>query len=200
MQIIYYIGGSPCSGKSTVAEMICEKYGFQYYKADDFLMDFVAKGVEDGNEWLTHISEMTPDQLWLRDPQKLNEEELLTYKNLFPYFSEAISKFDKDTSIIEEGAAFLPSLVNTDETQYICIVPTKEFQVKHFSEREWVREYLSSCSDADKAFNNWMERDSLFALSILNQAKEMEYKTLIVDGTKDIEESYQFAKEAFGLQ
>ena len=28
----YFIGGSPCSGKSTVAEMLSEKYGFYYYK------------------------------------------------------------------------------------------------------------------------------------------------------------------------
>lgn len=34
MTDIYYIGGSPCSGKSTVAEMIAEKYGFHYYKVD----------------------------------------------------------------------------------------------------------------------------------------------------------------------
>ena len=29
---IYYIGGSPCSGKSSVAEILSQKYGLYYFK------------------------------------------------------------------------------------------------------------------------------------------------------------------------
>lgn len=32
----YILGGSPCSGKSIVAEMVATQYGFHYYKADDY--------------------------------------------------------------------------------------------------------------------------------------------------------------------
>jgi 2-phosphoglycerate kinase len=198
---IYYIGGSPCCGQSTIAERISETYGFQYYKADDFLMEFIAKGGEDGDEWLKYVSEMSLDQLWLRAPEKLNEEELLTYKRLFPYFTEEINKLDKNIPVITEGAAFLPSLVNeAGISHYVCIVPTREFQIRHYSERLWVNDYLSQCSDKQKAFSNWMERDALFALSALNQAKEIGYTTLVVDGSKTIDENYQFVIEAFGLR
>ena len=31
----YVLGGSPCSGKSTIAEMLVAEFGFQYYRADD---------------------------------------------------------------------------------------------------------------------------------------------------------------------
>ena len=31
---VYYIGGSPCSGKSTVAEALAARYGLTYFKAD----------------------------------------------------------------------------------------------------------------------------------------------------------------------
>ena len=37
MEGLYIIGGSPCSGKSTIAEMIAEKYDFNYFKVDDYL-------------------------------------------------------------------------------------------------------------------------------------------------------------------
>ena len=33
----YFIGGSPCSGKSTVAEILAKKYDLYYFKVDDFL-------------------------------------------------------------------------------------------------------------------------------------------------------------------
>ena len=40
----YYIGGSPCSGKSTVAEIISEKYNLYYFKVDDFLEKYTKMG------------------------------------------------------------------------------------------------------------------------------------------------------------
>lgn len=33
----YYIGGSPCSGKSTIAEIPSKRYDLYYFKVDDFL-------------------------------------------------------------------------------------------------------------------------------------------------------------------
>lgn len=33
---VYWIGGSPCSGKSTIAEMITKDYGYTYYQCDLF--------------------------------------------------------------------------------------------------------------------------------------------------------------------
>ena len=202
MKTIYYIGGSPCCGKSTIAERICERYGFQYYKADDLLMEFIEKGEDNGDEWLKYVLGMSIDQLWLRAPEKLREEELLTYEKLFPYIMDGLNKLDKSTPIIAEGAAFLPSLVNKagiDNKHYICIVPTREFQIRHFSERLWVNDYLESCSDKEKAFNNWMERDALFALSAMNQAQEIGYTTLVVDGAKSIDENYRLVIETFRL-
>ena len=32
---VYYIGGSPCSGKSTVAKVLAAQYGLVYFKSDD---------------------------------------------------------------------------------------------------------------------------------------------------------------------
>ena len=33
----YYIGGSPCRGKSTIAEILSKKYNLHYFKVDDYL-------------------------------------------------------------------------------------------------------------------------------------------------------------------
>jgi len=205
MKNVYYIGGSPCAGKSTIAEKISEKYGFQYYKVDDFLVEFTEKGGNDGDEWLKNISEMSLDQLWLdRTPEKLCEEELVTYEKLFPYIIDELDKLDKNTSVITERAAFLPYLVNkleVDKTHYICLVPAREFQIHYFQKRlpVWINDYLAPCSDSKKAFSNWMERDALFALLALKQAKKLGYQTLVVDGSKSVEENFQFCTDVFGL-
>lgn len=33
----YWIGGSPCCGKSTISEMLIKEFGFDMYKCDDHL-------------------------------------------------------------------------------------------------------------------------------------------------------------------
>jgi len=202
MDHIYFIGGSPCCGKSTIAEKISERYGFQYYKADDFLTDFMTKGSMDGDKWLKNILEMPLDQLWLKNPSKLNERELLTYEKLFPYFLSALEKLNNDKPVITEGAAFMPALIKKigiNKTHYICVVPSREFQIKHYSQRLWVNDYLAACSDKDKAFSNWMERDVLFALSVLEQAKEAGYATIIIDGSKNIDSICRIIVKKFKL-
>lgn len=45
---VLFIGGSPCSGKSTIAEQISEKYGAYYYKVDDFVDEFIDMAAKKG--------------------------------------------------------------------------------------------------------------------------------------------------------
>ena len=45
---VLFIGGSPCSGKSTVAERISKEYGAYYFKVDDFLDEFINIAAEKG--------------------------------------------------------------------------------------------------------------------------------------------------------
>lgn len=52
----YIIGGSPCSGKSTVAEAIADKFGFYYFKVDDFLDEYIAAGAASGKPVCTKLT------------------------------------------------------------------------------------------------------------------------------------------------
>ena len=40
----YYIGGSPCAGKSTIAEILSRKYNLYYFKVDDYLDKYIRLG------------------------------------------------------------------------------------------------------------------------------------------------------------
>ena len=45
---IYYIGGLPCSGKSTIAEILSKKYDLYYFKVDDYLDKYMQLGAAAG--------------------------------------------------------------------------------------------------------------------------------------------------------
>lgn len=131
-----FIGGSPCSGKSTVAEQITKKYAAHYFKIDDF--------------------------------------------------------------IVTEGAAYTPRVMKKYGIKnYITIVPTPEFQILHYKEREWIPYVLEGCSNKEKAFDNWMKRDILFAKQVLAECKETKVPCIVNDGTRAEEEIFDTVKEQF---
>jgi 2-phosphoglycerate kinase len=203
MSKIYLIGGSPCSGKSTVAEIIAKKYGFHYFKVDDYLNKYMEKGKEKGKPFATKALRMSPDEIWLRNPDEQTEEEIEIYREIFEFVLEDLKNITNSDGIITEGAAFLPELVHSigiDTNSYICIVPTKEFQYQHYKQRPWVPYILKDCSDKEQAFENWMERDAMFAIFAKHSAEKLGYKTILTDGISDINAVVKQVCNAFMLE
>ena len=66
MKEIYYMGGSPCSGKSTAAEILAERYGLYYFKVDDYLEKYINDGAAAGMEICSRQSKMSPEEIWMR--------------------------------------------------------------------------------------------------------------------------------------
>lgn len=200
---VYFIGGSPCSGKSTIAQALSEKYGLHYFKVDDHLDRYMETGARDRKKYCSAIEKMSPEQIWMRDPADQCREELLIYEEIFEYVTADLQKIDCQNGIITEGAAFLPALtrrLDVPANRYISITPTKNFQVSHYSKREWVPYVLAECSDKEKAFENWMERDALFAKAVQRQCGESGYVSLINDGQVSVEKLIGLAAAHFGLE
>lgn len=198
----YFIGGSPCSGKSTITEILAKKYDLYYFKVDDFLDKYIDMGASEGRPVCTRIKSMTPEETWMRDPVMQCEEELAWYREVFDYVCEEINRIQNVKGIIAEGAAYLPDLIKVIKipyNQYLSITPTKDFQVSHYSQREWVPYVLQDCSDKEKAFENWMERDALFAKDVQRQCEENGYLSLVNNGEMGIEELVKMVECQFGL-
>ena len=190
MYNIYYIGGSPCSGKSTIAELLCKKYDFIYYKVDDYLNEYITQAAKCNDTICAKVIKMSPEEIWMRDPSIQNEEEFQIYREIHPFIHNELCKLANKNNVITEGAAFLPEIIHqlaVPQDHYVCITPTKEFQIYHYRQREWIPYILEGCSNKDEAFMNWMERDALFAEQIRSQCKELGYYSITNDGTHSID-------------
>ena len=71
--------------------------------------------------------------------------------------------------------------------------------MSHYSQREWVPYVLQDCSDKEKAFENWMERDALFAKDVQRQCEENGYLSLVNNGEIGIDELVKMVETHFGL-
>ena len=63
---IYWIGGSPCSGKSTIAEMITKDYGYTYYQCDLFNEKHVNACKSSEHPTMFRLKDMGWNTLWSR--------------------------------------------------------------------------------------------------------------------------------------
>ena len=138
---IYYIGGSPCAGKSSVAEILLKKHDLYYFKTDDFLNRYMQKGARKGYPVCRKVTSMNAEQVWMREPLIQCREEFDIYREIFEFVATDLKQIDWKGGIITEGAAYLPKLMKQSgipDSRYISITPTKEFQITHYRERDFV--------------------------------------------------------------
>jgi len=198
----YFIGGSPCSGKSTISEMLSSKYDLDYLKIDDYEQENIEKASPEQHPIMYKWSQMSWDEIWMRSVAKQVEEEFEFYRERFPMILNELDKFRPDKGVILESAALLPELLEKlklEKHRVIFLIPSKEFQVKYYSKRGFKDGILKECSQPKEAFKNWMERDYLFGRKVREQAMDIGYKVIDVDRENSIEENLNLVKDHFRL-
>lgn len=198
----YIIGGSPCSGKSTIAEMLAAEYGFVYYKADDHDPEHLQRAKPDQQPVMSRISKMSWEEIWSQPVEKQYADELEYYRERFPFILDDLARLNTEKTVLLEGAAFLPELIcrwPVARETIIYLVPAPAFQRHHYSQRPWISSFLDNCHDPKQAFDNWMKRDELFAQEIACQAGALGYAVITVDGSLDIQSQYESVKASFHL-
>ncbi len=196
------VGGSPCSGKSTIAERISHEFNISYYKVDDHEKRHLEKANPQEHPTMVTYTQMEWDEIWSRAVTIQVKEEFRFYAEKFTMILEDLLLFDNTNVVILEGAAFLPSLIHAwgvQAQQAIFLIPTKTFQISHYSERPWINSILASCKKPQQAFTNWMERDHRFGQEIIKEAQSYNYQYAIIDDNLNKEVLYKMVKKHFGL-
>jgi len=199
----YLLGGSPCSGKSSIAEKLSAVYGFQYYKVDDHDQQHLQRCQHDTQPVMYKYSRMGWDEIWSQPLEQLLADELTFARERFAFILEDLCQFNLEKPLLLEGTALLPELVELyplKPQNAVFMVPTREFQIQHYKQRPWIAQILNGCQDPTQAFENWMERDALFGQEIIRQANASGFATIRVDGSIDIDRQFEQISARFGLR
>lgn len=159
-----------------------------HIKLDDLVDEMIAQAREDLKPISLLRQDRNPEQIWMRNPEEMADEEWRFYEEIFPYVTSYLIK-NQDKALLVEGAGLLPHLIKSIEepaVSYLCLTPTVDFQKKHYKKREWVPYVLEGTSNPEQAFENWMQRDILFAQMVRKEAQKLGYPSLMTDGSQSI--------------
>ncbi len=202
---IYWLGGSPCSGKTSIAAAIAARRGFSLFRCDDSLFEHMAAADPLRQPAMAKVArqfDLGGDAMWMRPVEELVDDVLAFYREEFPLLLEMFPSYPQDRPILAEGNAWLPELLQGEgvsPARVAYLVPTREFQRTHYSRREFIRGILAQCSDPQTAFDHWMERDARFGALVCAQTSAWGAPVLRVDGSLGLEETQRWVEHAWGL-
>ena len=198
----YWIGGSPCAGKSSVAATLASRYGLSHVECDVRSEDRVARMARCGLPAYDELAALSTCERLSRPPQWQAAREVEFYREQFAFVLAELVALPAGRPAIVEGADLLPDLllrIGVAPHRAVWLVPTAEFQVRHYAARDWVAGYLRDCADPEAAFRNWMRRDILFAEHVRELAATAGGRVIVVDGTVSVAEIVRAVAEHLGL-
>ncbi|MEK3795932.1 hypothetical protein MKX42_29705 [Paenibacillus sp. FSL R7-0204] len=198
---IYWIGGSACAGKSTLAKRFAEENGFALYACDEHSGKHLQHITEEAQPTMHRVSRMAMNEVFFT--RKI-AEQLNTYieylREDFLYVLSDVVGGGSDPVVVE-GNQLLPDLVEPllkRKERAIWLIPSEQFQRSQYSRREWIHGILQATENPERSFENWMRRDALFADKVKREAKDRKLKVLEVDGSQTLEQNYNVLSRWFG--
>jgi 2-phosphoglycerate kinase len=191
---ILWLGGSPCSGKSSITELLADRYGLHRYHVDDaFNRHHEERILPAAHPTLHKWTTLSWNELWMQPGEVLLEEAKAAYEEHFGMILDDLLALPRSAPVLVEGTALLPDCVFSllqQRHQGIWIVPAEAFQRERYASRgDWVQSILRRCEQPERAFRNWMDRDVAFAQWVIKRTAALGLDWLQVDGTRTIAEN-----------
>jgi adenylate kinase family enzyme len=196
-----WLGGSPCAGKSSVADRLAARYGLTLYRCDDAFDRHLAQCNAQDHPVLSAISRMSWDEIWMRPVAVQVAAELDAYREEWGMILDDLQRLPEGRPLLVEGCALLPELVAllVPPQRARWFVPTPAFQRQHYAQRAFIQDILVQCRDPQTAWDNWMQRDEQFGRAVADNAALRGYTVEWVDGQRSIEELTALTAAYFGF-
>jgi hypothetical protein len=184
---VLWIGGPPCSGKTSIARSLAARNDLRVYQSDAHTWEHhdaaVARGFPAAASW----EEMTPDEHWLGELDAMVELSVAANEERCRLMIEDIEALPAAPLIVAEGTPLFPSFVDerlAGGDHGVWLLPTQEFQRARLEERP--RTMFERTSDPTRALENRVQRELRVGELIEDEARARGLHVLHVDETRDL--------------
>jgi hypothetical protein len=203
LDAILWLGGAPCAGKSSVAELLVSRFDIDVYHVDEAFNAHVCRLGVRAHPALLRWMRSSWDERWIRPPEVLLSDVIECYREHLSFVLEDLRALVSNSRhVLVEGTALLPDeiapLLGSRE-RGIWLIPTQPFQEHNYERRVWVGSILQQCADPKLAFRNWMRRDVAFARWVARQVHDQGLTSIEIDGSSGVEQIADRVAGHFGL-
>lgn len=194
---VYWLGGSPCAGKTTVAQAIAHRLGWDVYHCDEHYSTHLKQATPEAHPIFYQLSHLQGDALWLRPVAEQIRTEIAYCAEQFTFaLADLQKRLDtQQRPLLFEGVPALPHLLTPllpTPNHAFYLIPTEPFQRHHYAQREWVKGVVATASNPNQAFDNWMARDAGFARWLQAEITHHQLPWLSVNGTRTINDTVNY--------
>jgi hypothetical protein len=171
---VFWIGGPPGSGKTTVARRLARRHGLRLYSADTRTWAHRDRALADGSEAAEEWERLSVEARGAASPDKLVAMSL--HRERGPMAIDDLRRLPSAPLIVAEGATLPASAVSSgiaDPARSIWLIPTKEFQQRALADLPGTARTLYS----------------LLGDVIAAEAHEHDVRILRVDGSRGVDET-----------
>lgn len=189
---VFWLGGSPCSGKSSISEILAQRFNLDVYHVDEAFEAHRQRLNSERQPTLSKWLASSWNDRWVQPVESLVEDAIACYREHFALIVDDLAARPSGESLLVEGTALLPrevARILRKRSNAIWVTPTDDFQRDHYFKREWARTIVEQCDDPELAFNNWMERDIRFAEWLETEVTTLDLQLLKIDGTRTVAEN-----------
>ncbi len=194
---VYWLGGSACAGKTSVARLIAAEHGLALYSCDDHFEEHRRRADPARHARFCRVADLAPEELFRGSPESRATDLLDFYADELEMVFEDLAAFPGP--VLAEGVGLLPERIAEPRRAVWLISSPAVRRSFHASRTTMARELLARCADPDQAFARWMERDTLVAAAVEKAARERGLQVLTVDGSRSIEETAAEVTRRLGL-
>lgn len=205
---VLWLGGAQWAGKTTVANLLAARhplihYAYDYHDARSHAARARAepKRYPRHSGWLAAL-ERDPDDVWVRPtPAEMAASARATFTERFQMVLDDLRAIPLDAPVLAEGWGLRPELVAPrlhSSRQAIFLVPTDTFRQHQLLTLPRAGQFSApGVSDRERAQRNRIERDRLLAEEVMNSARRLGLRVVMVDGTQGVDGLLAQVEEQF---
>ncbi|WP_406633969.1 AAA family ATPase [Amycolatopsis sp. WGS_07] len=198
---VYWIGGAPGAGKSTISRRLAAQYGWHHYATDDTMRAHAARTTPASAPYLHAFLAMDMDERWVRRSPDVMLETFHWFRGEgFGLIVEDLLRLPPEPHVVVEGLRLLPHLVKpvAASGQAVWLLPTAEFRAAAIEGRS-TPSFVCRTSDPERAARNLAERDRMFTDRLRDETERLGLRTVEVDTGMTEDDLFRQVTADFGL-